>query len=369
MGPGTTVVFVAVVGARFLVPLLIPRFPLPAIIACLVIDGVDQTVFQLFGYDPPGYQGYDKAMDVYYLAIAYLATMRNWQSMPAYRIGQFLYFYRLVGVVAFELTQVRPLLLVFCNTFEYYFIAYEAIRSRWSPVRRRLAFWATVAALIWVLVKLPQEYWIHIAKLDVTDTLAAHPAYGLVAAAVLIAVVVACWVVGRQRLPRPDWPWRIAADPLPEEMDTAAEQMAAHAEYGRVRSWGTAEKVVLVGLLSVVFAQTLPGIRASDLELFVGVSIMVVLNTVLILALARRAFSIESMARAFAARVAVNVAFVVLVELLFGRDPGNAFPAVGTLFFLCLISLITTMHDRFHPVLRVREERDRHVGGATAAAP
>ena len=69
-----------------------------------MLDGIDQSIFQAFGYDPPGYQGYDKAMDVYYLAIAYLATMRNWVSIPAYRIGQFLYFYRLVGVVAFELT-------------------------------------------------------------------------------------------------------------------------------------------------------------------------------------------------------------------------------------------------------------------------
>ena len=31
-----TFVFVCVVGARFLLPLLIPRYPLPAIVACLV---------------------------------------------------------------------------------------------------------------------------------------------------------------------------------------------------------------------------------------------------------------------------------------------------------------------------------------------
>src|SRR3954451_20751412 len=105
------VVFLAVVGARFLVPLLIPRYPLPAIVTALVLDGVDQTIFQWLGFDPPGYQGYDKAMDVYYLAVAYLATMRNWTSLQAVRVARFLYFYRLVGVVAFELTDWRPLLL------------------------------------------------------------------------------------------------------------------------------------------------------------------------------------------------------------------------------------------------------------------
>ena len=56
---GVDLVFFAVVAARFLLPLLIPRYPLPAIIGCLVLDAVDQTIFQLFGYDPPGYQSYD----------------------------------------------------------------------------------------------------------------------------------------------------------------------------------------------------------------------------------------------------------------------------------------------------------------------
>ena len=90
-------VFVPVVGGRFVLPLLIPRFPLPAIIACLVLDAADQTIFQAFGYDPPGYQSYDKAMDIFYLAVAYLATMRNWENLAAYRVARFLFFYRLVG--------------------------------------------------------------------------------------------------------------------------------------------------------------------------------------------------------------------------------------------------------------------------------
>src|SRR5918998_2248036 len=91
MGEQETLLFLMVVAARFLVPLLIPRFPLPAIVAALVLDGVDQTIFQAFGYDPPGYQGYDKAMDMYYLAIAYLSTLRNWTSLPAVRVARFLY--------------------------------------------------------------------------------------------------------------------------------------------------------------------------------------------------------------------------------------------------------------------------------------
>ena len=42
-------------------------------LACLVIDGLDQTIFQTFtSLDLSGYQSYDKALDVYYLSIAYI---------------------------------------------------------------------------------------------------------------------------------------------------------------------------------------------------------------------------------------------------------------------------------------------------------
>jgi hypothetical protein len=77
-------------------------------------------------------QSFDKALDIYYLAIAYLATMRNWTSDAAFRIGRFLFYYRLVGVFLFEVLDSRATLLVFPNTFEYFFIAYELVSSATS---------------------------------------------------------------------------------------------------------------------------------------------------------------------------------------------------------------------------------------------
>ncbi len=57
-------VFWAVVMARFLLPLTIPKYPLPGVLACLILDGVDQTIFQQFTSLPlEGYQSYDKALD------------------------------------------------------------------------------------------------------------------------------------------------------------------------------------------------------------------------------------------------------------------------------------------------------------------
>ncbi len=347
---GVDWVFVLVVGARFLVPLLIPVFPLPGVVACLVLDGIDQSVFQWFGYDPPGYQSYDKAMDVYYLAIAYLATMRNWQSPPAYGVGRFLYFYRLVGVVAFELSHLRALLLVFPNTFEYFFIAYEAVRSRWQPLRVTLRAWVMVAGLIWVFVKLPQEWWLHVAQLDVTDTLRDYDWAWPLLITLLLLLAAVLWFGVRPRLPAPEWPWRLRADPLPEGMDSAPEQAAWRAREGRVLSVATAEKIVLLGLVSVIYAQTLPGIHASNTQLFLGVGGFVVVNAGITMVLARRGRSVERIGLAVLARLLVDVALVAVAHALVGA---NSSPWT-TVFFLALISLITTLHDRWYPVLAWR---------------
>jgi hypothetical protein len=355
---GVLAVFLAVVGGRFVLPLFIPRWPLTAIIGCLLLDGVDQTIFQSFGYDPPGYQGYDKAMDVYYLAIAYLATMRNWQHLGAFRIGRFLYFYRLVGVVAFELLQLRALLLIFANTFEYFFIAYEGVRTRWSTLRFSLHWWLTAAALIWIFVKLPQEYWIHVAQLDLTDVLSENWWAPPLLVALLLVGAAVFWFLVRPRLLPPDWDWRVAADPLPEEMDTAAEQSAWYAKWGVIRTWSTVEKIVLVGLISIVYGEILPGAESTPFQLFVGVAVVVVVNTGFTLALARRSWTIASTGLAFLARVVANVVLVAAAEWALGREGGNL-DGSTTLFFLTLISLITTLHDRYRPILATRVVAER----------
>lgn len=366
MSTGETVLFLAVIGARFLVPLLIPLFPLPAIVVCLVLDAVDQSIFQAFGYDPPGYQAYDKAMDVYYLALAYLSTLRNWSSVAAYGVARFLYFYRLVGVVAFELTHVRALLLVFPNTFEYFFMAYEAIRSRWGTTRWGLWWWIGVAALIWVFVKLPQEWWIHVAQLDFTEFLDnntwAGP--GIVAAALIAAG--AFWVWGRPRMLPADHVLRFAAEPLTASANAGLGPSSNHGDQSRVWSTATLEKVTLLGLLSVIFAQTLPGVEASNIQVFLGAGTVVVVNTAFSLILTSRSISVESTALAFATRTAANVVLVAIAAWLL--PPGDGEISVApTLFFLTLISLVTTLHDRWYPVMLGRVAASSNASGRVVA--
>ena len=163
-------IIAGVVLARLILPLFIARYPLPAILGCLVIDAADQTVFERFtSHDLAGYQTHDKALDIYYLTLAYLSTIRNWAGGPDFIVGRFLWYYRLVGVTIFEYTSADWVLLAFPNTFEYYFIAIEMYKVNRDPNRLSARQTYVTAAFIWVVIKLPQEWWIHVARLDLTD--------------------------------------------------------------------------------------------------------------------------------------------------------------------------------------------------------
>lgn len=336
-------VFVTVVLLRFLIPLLILRFPLPAILACLVLDAADQTIFQAFTDDPlEGYQTYDKALDVYYLAIAYISTMANWDDPVAFEIGRFLYFYRLAGVVLFEILGERWLLLVFPNTFEYFFIAYEAVRVRWNPRRLSAVALVVIAAAIWIFVKLPQETWIHVAQLDVTEFLSNHPEAWVVLAVVAAAAVVVGWT-NRRRLPTPEWPWSFNVN----------RHLAVRAPVRRPheRFWSTIliEKALFLGLVCVIFAHVLPDVRSGDLAVLLGGITLVVLNAVVSQALRRRGRSWATAARQFGAMLLINGGIVALDAIVSSRGGADT-PAVNTLFFVLLLSLLIALFDRYRAV-------------------
>src|SRR5947209_13998787 len=351
MGTKETLLFTLVVGLRFVVPLLIPIYPLPAVVGSLVLDAVDQSIFQAFGYNPPHYQGYDKAMDVYYLAIAYMATLRNWTSPSAYRVVRFLYFYRLVGVTAFELSGWRPLLLIFPNTFEYFFIAYELVRTQRDPRRYTMRFWIWVAAVIWVVVKLPQEWWIHVAQLDFTDQLAAHPWMGPTIVAALLMVGAVYWWHVRPRLSPPDWPVRVAADSIPADMSTWQQRAEWTATHSAILSSTTVEKVALVGLISVIYGEALPGLDVTAWQLFVGIAALVVVNAAISVGSARGRVGTDNALVAFVARVGINSALVLVARAMLGGDRMDL-PAAA--LFLAMLSLLTLLHDRFLPVHAAR---------------
>jgi hypothetical protein len=90
--------------------------------------------------------------------------------------------------------------------------------------------------------------------------------------------------------------------------------------------------------------------------MFVGIALYVVVNAAISILFARRAGTREGLAGDFGVRVVVNLGLVLLARLLLGP---NALDEAATLFFVLLLSLLVTMHDRFAPVAAVRAEHDR----------
>jgi hypothetical protein len=368
------IVFWVVVLTRFLVPLVIPRYPLPGILACLVIDGIDQTIFQQFtNLDLSGYQGYDKALDIYYLVIAYISTLRNWTNVFAFKVSRFLLYYRLFGVTLFELTYSgdgpRWLLLIFPNVFEYFFIFYEIVRLRWDPVKMSRRFVIIAAAAIWIFIKIPQEMWIHILQLDTTDFIKEEifgvPAdtpfteiiadnlwvIGLAVVVAILIVVIAKWVI--KRLPPADWPLSIDANDHLDISPAAVEIQEANGGSDRFFNNILFEKIALVSLVSIIFAQILPDVQASNLELAAGVAFVIILNTVVSHWLAGRGTTWRSTLTQFIAMAAVNFGSVLIFSFILPRFDGSI-NLGNTLFFVLLLTLLVTMFDRFRPYYDVR---------------
>jgi len=346
-------IFWSVISTRFLLPLAIPRYPIPAILGCLIIDMVDQTIFQLFTTLPlEGYQGYDKALDIYYLTIAYISTLRNWTNLFGFKLDRFLFYYRLLGVTLFELTQLRPLLLIFPNTFEYFFIFYEAVRLRWDPRQLSKKKLIAAAAFIWIFIKLPQEYWIHIAQLDTTDLIKAHPMTILVIIAWVLVMIVAAWLI-LKGLPPDKKSLQFAADPLPSAHSEEIYASQTNDKPGRFINNALIEKIVMVSLVSIIFAQILPEVKASNFQIAIGVTIIIIINTALSHWLARRGKGWKSTLQEFAVMTAANFSLIVVFDLIMPSFDGSI-NLGNTLVFVMLLTLIVTLYDRYRQVYLLR---------------
>ena len=353
-------VFLFVVALRLGIPLLILRYPLPAIVASLVIDAADQTIFQQFtDLNLDSYQSYDKSLDVYYLAIAFIATMRNWRHPVAVTVAFGLWYYRLVGVTLFELTEWRPLLLIFPNTFEYFFIAIACVRIGWDSARLSARNVITTAAAIWIVIKLPQEYWIHVAQRDVTDTLKegflgvdpssswgdAFANRPLVAAAMfaVVALAVVAAVVIWRRLPERDYPVTFASD-------KARTSMSPEPSLSGPPRWhdGLVEKIVLVGLIFVIFSKSIPNAAPSVIEILVGVAVLVAAHAAVHAFVVGRSGEWRSVGTAFLGSLAINTGIWALAAWLLPSDDDGS-SRIATAFFLFLITLIVSLFDRYRP--------------------
>jgi hypothetical protein len=231
------------------------------------------------------------------------------------------------------------------------------------------------AAFIWIFIKLPQEYIIHVAQVDTTDWIknnifgvAATASWGEafanrpgVSLAIVLAIVAlilgARWLFTR-RLPPADHPLRLAADPIPAEVAARSEEIATAPRPFRLTDPAVGEKIALVSLVAIIFAQVLPGVEAGVLSTVLGVIFVIVANAALSTWLTRWGLTRVSSLRQFFALALVNAALIVLYAVLLpGR--GESINLGNTLFFALLMTLIVTLFDRYRPIHTARFELDR----------
>src|SRR5262245_930423 len=160
-----------VIAIRLLVPLSILRWPLAGGLLSLVVDAVDVILVDAIagllgqpGEFGPTYAQIDKWLDLYYLALE-LVVSRRWVEVVPRRTAAALFGWRLIGVILFEITVSRPLLVVFPNLFENYYL-FILIARRWFPrfVPRTWAH-SLIACLLLLIPKEVQEFVLHYEEL------------------------------------------------------------------------------------------------------------------------------------------------------------------------------------------------------------
>lgn len=347
-------VLLTVLTMRFVIPLFIPRFPLPAIVAALVIDAADQTIFQHWtDLNLDGYQSYDKALDIFYLSIAFLAVYRNWTNTTAINVARFLWYYRLLGVWLFETFDERWILFVFPNTFEFFFIAYEAIRTSRDP--RRLTRRAVIglAAAIWIFIKLPQEWWIHIAQNDFTDfmketvfgvdptdgwadAIANRPAVTIALAAAIASVAAAAsW--GLSKAPPADWSFRVDVD-----KPITARELPDRPQAPLWIAPPFTEKLLLIGFIAAIFTAVL-NIDIARHRIVIAAALIIGATIGVSHLLAARGVEWASIGLELIALTALNTMLLGIYALLAGSSLNRSL----VFFFGLLLTMIIVLYDRF----------------------
>ena len=163
-----------IIAGKFVLPLLILRFPFAAGWANFVLDGVDGDLLVPLGLPNETYQPVDKIADwVTYVMIVLAAYRFAW---PTRRLMLGLFLFRSVGQISFLLTGNELFLAAFPNFLEPLFLVTISILA-WERVVRHQPDWQAAGFAVlyrhkWligtliVVYKLVDEYITHVGNID-----------------------------------------------------------------------------------------------------------------------------------------------------------------------------------------------------------
>lgn len=154
-----------VIALRLVLPLTILRWPLAGGVLALVLDALDVVLVDALagaiGEPPefgPFYAQIDKWLDTYYLGLE-LWMVRRWQEALPRGVAIILFVWRLAGVIAFEVTGFRPLLLIFPNLFENLYL-YVLVVRRWFPMLMPRTVPQVLLVLVVLMVPKALQEWV-----------------------------------------------------------------------------------------------------------------------------------------------------------------------------------------------------------------
>lgn len=104
------------------------------------------------------YQSFDKLLDLVYM-VTFLVVALRWDGF-ARSVAVALFIFRIAGVLVFELTDSRTVLLFFPNVFEFWFVGMAAQRH-WWPGYRLTGKRVVVLMMIALVLKMGQEWALH----------------------------------------------------------------------------------------------------------------------------------------------------------------------------------------------------------------
>ena len=141
----------------------------------MILDAVDVVIADIlwmsFGLSTDlgfPYHALDKWLDMYYLSFELIVSLR-WTNNLARNTSIALFFYRLIGVIAFEITGIRKILFFVPNLFENFFL-YCAATIRLAPklVPKNYRQLAIVLFLLYI-PKFGQEWVLHFKEMQPWD--------------------------------------------------------------------------------------------------------------------------------------------------------------------------------------------------------
>ncbi len=159
-----------IIAIRLLIPVMILRWPLIGGVASMIADTLDVVLIELIGLGGFGdfYHTTDKLLDTYYLSFELVVSL-GWQNAYAKWICAALFPYRVLGVLLFELTGHRVMLIIFPNLFENWWL-WCALTKDYLPQFEPKTWRASLVALALLLIpKMGQEYMLHYAEVQPWD--------------------------------------------------------------------------------------------------------------------------------------------------------------------------------------------------------